>query len=176
MAKSLILVVQTQLAENYGAHCWDGEGNCPQRWKFKGGDTYVVSDAKDTDKFRDLVSSSIVSANDYYSESILDIKVMAVSDYVESEHVEHWESPIFLRYTGKHGSNAFFARTEKSNDYMEHFTARRSSWVQSDGERRDISFSFLGRNGSWMTNEELSAIGVAMISTLPEVTEGVGNE
>jgi len=166
MAKSLILVVQTRHAENYGAHCWDGEGNCPQSWRFMLGDTYVVSDAKDTDKFRDLVSSSIVSGDDYYSESILDIKVMAVSDYVESEHVEHWKSPIFLRYIGKHDSNAFFARTEKRNDYMKHFTARRSTWVQSDGERRDFkSVSFLGRNGSWTTSQELSA-----------VTEGVRNE
>jgi hypothetical protein len=26
--------------ENYGAHDWDGEGECPQRWKFKGGEDY----------------------------------------------------------------------------------------------------------------------------------------
>ena len=38
------LVIQTQIKENYGAHDWDGEGECPQRWKFKGGTTYVVND------------------------------------------------------------------------------------------------------------------------------------
>jgi hypothetical protein len=26
--------------ENYGAHDWDGEGECPQRWKFKGGEDF----------------------------------------------------------------------------------------------------------------------------------------
>jgi len=26
--------------ENYGAHDWDGEGECPQYWKFKGGEDY----------------------------------------------------------------------------------------------------------------------------------------
>ncbi len=36
------LVIQTQHKENYGAHDWDGEGSCPQYWKFKGGNTYVV--------------------------------------------------------------------------------------------------------------------------------------
>ena len=34
-------VIQTQYRENYGAHDWDGEGKCPQYWKFKGGDTYI---------------------------------------------------------------------------------------------------------------------------------------
>ena len=36
------LVIQTQFRENYGAHDWDGKGECPQYWKFKGGDTYIV--------------------------------------------------------------------------------------------------------------------------------------
>ena len=36
------LVIQTQHKENYGAHDWDGQGECPQYWKFKGGETYVV--------------------------------------------------------------------------------------------------------------------------------------
>jgi hypothetical protein len=26
--------------ENYGAHDWDGEGECPQHWKFKGGEDF----------------------------------------------------------------------------------------------------------------------------------------
>ena len=38
------LVIQTQHKENYGAHNWDGTGECPQHWKFKGGNTYFVSD------------------------------------------------------------------------------------------------------------------------------------
>jgi hypothetical protein len=33
--------------ENYGAHDWDGEGECPQHWKFKGGEDffYPLGDA-----------------------------------------------------------------------------------------------------------------------------------
>ena len=34
------LHITTQYMENYGAHDWDGEGECPQRWKFKGGQDY----------------------------------------------------------------------------------------------------------------------------------------
>ena len=36
------LLITTQVYENYGAHDWDGEGQCPQYWKAKGGSDYVV--------------------------------------------------------------------------------------------------------------------------------------
>ena len=36
------LMITTQVYENYGAHDWDGEGSCPQYWKAKGGEDYVV--------------------------------------------------------------------------------------------------------------------------------------
>jgi hypothetical protein len=34
------LHIVTQYMENYGAHDWDGQGLCPQRWKFKGGEDF----------------------------------------------------------------------------------------------------------------------------------------
>ena len=34
------VVIVTQVYENYGAHCWDGTGDCPQYWKAKGGNEY----------------------------------------------------------------------------------------------------------------------------------------
>jgi hypothetical protein len=36
------LHITCQYMENYGAHDWDGEGACPQYWKFKGGEDYFV--------------------------------------------------------------------------------------------------------------------------------------
>lgn len=36
------LHIVTQYMENYGAHDWDGQGECPQRWKFKGGEDYFI--------------------------------------------------------------------------------------------------------------------------------------
>lgn len=36
------VVVTTQVYENYGAHTWDGEGECPRYWKAKGGQEYQV--------------------------------------------------------------------------------------------------------------------------------------
>lgn len=38
----ITLVALTQIRENYGAHDWDGKDTCPDYWKMKGGDEYVV--------------------------------------------------------------------------------------------------------------------------------------
>ena len=35
------LLISAQYMENYGAHDWDGQGQCPQYWKFKGGEDYA---------------------------------------------------------------------------------------------------------------------------------------
>lgn len=36
------VLITTQYMENYGAHDWDGEGECPQYWKSKGGEDYFL--------------------------------------------------------------------------------------------------------------------------------------
>jgi hypothetical protein len=36
------ILISTQYRENYGAHDWDGEGECPQYWKFKGGNEIIL--------------------------------------------------------------------------------------------------------------------------------------
>ena len=38
-----MFVIRTQFMENYGAHDWDGTGECPQHWKFKGGSEYKIT-------------------------------------------------------------------------------------------------------------------------------------
>lgn len=41
------LIISTQYRENYGAHDWDGKGECPQYWKNKGGYEYVAAEMPD---------------------------------------------------------------------------------------------------------------------------------
>lgn len=36
------IIISTQYRENYGAHSWDGTGECPQYWKSKYGTDYEV--------------------------------------------------------------------------------------------------------------------------------------
>lgn len=38
------VIVATQYYENYGAHDWDGEGECPSYWKAKGGNDFIVAE------------------------------------------------------------------------------------------------------------------------------------
>lgn len=94
------LVIQTQIKENYGAHDWDGKGECPQYWKFKGGNTYVVEglSGKMINKISQhgipTLSGLIEHANESWEEYILDWEVAEDSATV----CEAWESPIVLSY------------------------------------------------------------------------------
>jgi len=68
------LVILTQFRENYGAHDWDGKGECPQYWKFKGGDTYIVEvsleEAQDRQFYKD-VYKCIEHSSDYSEEYVI---------------------------------------------------------------------------------------------------------
>ena len=48
---SIRVIFHTQFRENYGAHNWDGEGECPQPLKSKGGPTYIVSATRTDRRF-----------------------------------------------------------------------------------------------------------------------------
>ena len=92
------LVIQTQFRENYGAHDWDGQGECPQYWKCKGGDTYIIdvnlAEAQDK-SFYEAVHKCIEHSSDYSEEYILSETLIDDIDFVESDHCESWESPIY---------------------------------------------------------------------------------
>jgi len=84
------LLITTQIYENYGAHDWDGEGECPQYWKAKGGNDYVVKKFKSNrrssiaDSATDAVMglrSQIECDNDHFRESIIDWKIVS-DDYL----------------------------------------------------------------------------------------------
>ena len=98
------IVIQTQYRENYGAHDWDGTGECPQYWKSKGGSTYVVEgvgieDAQSQgyyDTLFDLVSES----NDYAQEYVLGSDLIDDVDFKESDICEHWERPVYIKVEG----------------------------------------------------------------------------
>ena len=92
------LVIQTQFRENYVAHDWDGKGECPQYWKCEGGDTYVVEmnlqEAQDK-SFYARVAKCIEHSSNYSEEFIISETLVDDIDYVESDHCESWESPIY---------------------------------------------------------------------------------
>lgn len=68
------LIIQTQVLENYGAHDWDGEGRCPQYWKAKGGEEYVVLNIDARDMIEVLVARALPQieiSDDCYREFII---------------------------------------------------------------------------------------------------------
>ena len=90
-----ILVISTQVYENYGAHAWDGEGECPQYWKAKGGHEYKVLDI-DVNRAREIFERAVASVtedNDYYQETVIDW-------FVESDEYMSWFEQSQLEYEG----------------------------------------------------------------------------
>lgn len=94
------IVISTQYSENYGAHDWNGEGQCPQHWKYKGGSVYVVDDVdvtKATDKtYWKRIESLVEHSNIFSSECIVDTYLVDEKDFDISNYCEHWETPITL--------------------------------------------------------------------------------
>ena len=67
------LIIETQYRENYGAHNWDGQGSCPQYWKNKGGEEYIVTNVPEGIKL-DAILDQLrpeVEWRDSYSEQYI---------------------------------------------------------------------------------------------------------
>lgn len=78
------LLITTQVYENYGAHDWDGEGLCPQYWKAKGGNDYVVKNFRDFGRVTETVMAlrgQIEENSPYYQETVIGWEVVA-DDYL----------------------------------------------------------------------------------------------
>jgi hypothetical protein len=91
------LLITTQVYENYGAHDWDGVGECPQYWKAKGGSDYVVKKFKDLNKVTETVmalSSQIECDTEGFREKIIGWEIVGDKYLTEFEQSQ-------LDYEGK---------------------------------------------------------------------------
>ena len=81
------LLITTQVRENYGAHDWDGTGECPQYWKFKGGNEYLVLNVEPSqvEETFNAVASQCKEDNDYFEEYVLSY------DLVEDDYLTEFE-------------------------------------------------------------------------------------
>jgi hypothetical protein len=94
------LHIYTQDQENYGAHDWDGKGQCPQYWKFKGGQDYFVPmgnsiNSETATAIVMAVRGDIEESNDYYISQIIGWDVVAddfMTDFEKSQL--EWEGKI----------------------------------------------------------------------------------
>ena len=100
------LVIHTQYRENYGAHDWDGVGECPQYWKYKGGTTYFVTDLtsnqinKIANEGIPTLTSLIEYSNEASEEYILDWEIRDLGKNGDGRGpiCEPWETPIQFYY------------------------------------------------------------------------------
>lgn len=98
------VVVDTQYLENYGAHAWDGEGECPQRWKFKGGSVYVIDaglryadDPMNESKAQALYMEhldAIEHRDDYSEEYVIGARLVPTSEL--AQHHRFWDNPVHV--------------------------------------------------------------------------------
>ena len=89
------LLISTQVYENYGAHDWEGVGECPQYWKAKGGSDYVVKKFKgDATTAVMCLRSQIECDNEHIRESIIDFRVVPDNYLTEFEQSQ-------LEYEGR---------------------------------------------------------------------------
>jgi len=97
------LLITTQVYENYGAHDWDGTGECPQYWKAKGGSDYVVKKFKDLNKVTETVMalrSQIECDNEGFRETIIGWEIVGDKYLTEFEQSQlDYEGSI--RYPAK---------------------------------------------------------------------------
>ena len=95
------LVIQTQYRENYGAHDWNGEGECPQYWKFKGGSTYVIENVGVLSSVEySALKNSVTPLIEYNNEGSEEYLLHCHLEEDDSVVCEEWEVPYILQRNG----------------------------------------------------------------------------
>jgi hypothetical protein len=95
------LVLWTQIYENYGAHCWDGTGECPQYWKAKGGTEYhyqlgdanavLALGAKGLEALVKQLTGKINKWDNSWDEYVIGWQVWPSTEKTQDEE---WELPV----------------------------------------------------------------------------------
>ena len=155
------IVIQTQVRENYGAHDWDGEGECPQFWKYKFGSTYVVPNlsVEQTLRVKEVgvptITALIEERNESFEEYILD---WSIHDD-DAEVCEPWENPFEL--TWERGQ--WVARRVILNGEYGYMRAEIASKTEQydmlfGGERENYTATYTMRDGRVLSNTELEQV------------------
>ena len=95
---AILFIIQTQVRENYGAHDWDGKGECPQSWKNKGGEEYIYFNCLSEKVALAHFEENHACNDDYFHEYVVGI------EKVEAKSVDTYRSydeKCQLEYDGK---------------------------------------------------------------------------
>ena len=137
-------IVTTQFRENYGAHDWDGTGECPQYWKNKGGDTYVLQDGTDVEGFCKAISHS----NNYSEVFVID---SYETDTLPEE--ESWAPHTYV-YPISEGFGCSIMQ-ENDGDMRSEIESKYKSWtLNSDSNITDHQVIYTMTNGDIINGHE----------------------
>lgn len=121
----MIAVIHTQVYENYGAHNWDGQGECPQYWKAKGGQVIKITDLPynpDLSAIREMADIAFGEDSVGYREYVVDVSLES-NDYLsqfEKSQVEYdgaiqYPEPV-VKYADIYWKYYGFAEAQSSYD------------------------------------------------------------
>ena len=151
------LVIQTQCRENYGAHDWDGKGECPQHWKFKGGNTYFVTDLTSA-QINKIANGGIPTLTDLieykgemFQEYILDWEIRDLGKNGDGKGpiCEPWETPIEFYW----GGDRWLCRTHHTPNpeyscWNRAIIGKAEQWIPlTAGDRSDYRCQYKTKNG-----------------------------
>jgi len=98
------ILITTQYMENYAAHDWDGIGECPQGWKMKGGEDFIISVedfrlvpfSSSLDMLVDSLREKIEYSNNFSKEYIIGYDLVEDDFQTESEKSQlEYDGEIF---------------------------------------------------------------------------------
>ena len=110
-------IIQTQHMENYGAHDWDGQGECPQYWKPKGGNTYIFNCSVEDNMSPEWwarVEAACTSKTEYFEEYSVGETVVDDIDFNVADHCAEWDAPYYGTIKEDRVS---FHRTQVNGEY-----------------------------------------------------------
>lgn len=154
-------VIQTQIRENYGAHDWDGVGECPEYWKFKGGNTYVfdcsIEDNMNPEWWA-RVEAAITEQSESWEEYSIGETVVDDCDFNVADHCAEWDAPYYGRVVG---DTVEFTRTTINDEfgYLRSEIAKQfdSYRVLRDGTREYDSVQYEMHTGERVLYRDLAA-------------------
>lgn len=125
----MILAIKTQYRENYGAHSWDGEGECPQYWKNKGGSTYLVDllDKNASNVEIDELTNLINYKDEGSEEYVIGIR-LEEDDYCSDYERSQKEEPYFSM-EGVYYDTRIERREDGTYFATEQYKGPRGQWV-----------------------------------------------
>lgn len=158
------LVINTQYMENYGAHDWTGEGECPNHWKCKGGSTYVVEDLEESHIVKinmdgiPTLTNLLEHGSNYSTEHIIGYEI--VEDDVDV--YEEWETQYILSYQqdGEGPFGKWVCREISNIEYSNVVDKKIASYDLLDGgERANYVCEYRSvKDGFWYTESELREV------------------